>query len=59
MDLLSGLTADVMPEPLASMEVCEWKIQLVAQVYFSRRNYCLSRAEAFCRVPFGLPTIIW
>lgn len=28
MDLLSGLTADVVPEPVTNMEVCEWKIQL-------------------------------
>lgn len=58
MNLLSGLTANAVPEPVTSTEVCEWKIRLVAWVYFSRGNYCLSRTEAFCRVPFGLPTVI-
>lgn len=40
MDSLSGLTADVMPEPVTSMEVREWKIQLVAWVYFSQGKEC-------------------
>lgn len=38
MDLLSGLTANVMPEPVTSMEVREWKIQLVTGFYFSKGN---------------------
>lgn len=40
MDLLLGLAANVMPEPVTSGELYAWKIQPMAWVSFSRENDC-------------------